>query len=601
MNTADFENMTLDEHLFDQLDFSKIISPEQVILGLKFLKAEQGLVRVDYESISPVMDLTLSNLWMAVRQKLIHPCCPLAESIFESLEWFRASGVRPDRHLVLAFAVELFKKSNSRKKLKWQERMKVSLIPNLLTRHCLQRLGDFIRVESGLLQVSEAALDWESKVDGALESVGTFLRKYRQAFQGKYRRKYYKNAKNHAWALFDAALMAGKQDNHQQAVEYYTSAIGFYPFSWFFNNRGNSNAALGQHREAIEDYDKAIEIDPQYAPLTTTGALRTPPWDSTEAIEDYDKAIEIDPQIAAYYNRGTATPPGRRSRTTTKPSRSTRSMQQAYSNRGNRKAALGQHGEAIEDYDKAIEIDPQYAAAYYNRGTAVRRPGTAPRGDRGLRQSHRDRPAVCSRLLQPGHCSTPPWDSTARRSRTTTKPSRSTRSMQPLTTTGALRTPPWDSTARRSRTTTKPSRSTRSMQQAYSNRGNSKAALGQHGEAIEDYDKAIEIDPQYAAAYSNRGNCSTPPWDSTARRSRTTTKPSRSTRSMQPLTTTGASAVRRPGTARRGDRGLRQSHRDRPAVCKCLLQQGLCVCPDGRFPIFLSLAGNCHSNGSQIY
>ncbi len=31
---------------------------------------------------------------------------------------------------------------------------------------------------------------------------------------------------------------------------------------------------------------------------------------------------------------------------------------------------LDQSEKAIEDYDKAIEIDPQYAEAYYNRGSA---------------------------------------------------------------------------------------------------------------------------------------------------------------------------------------------------------------------------------------
>ena len=59
------------------------------------------------------------------------------------------------------------------------------------------------------------------------------------------------------------------------------------------------------------------------------------------AITDYDKAIEINPQDAG-----------------------------AYSNRGSAKDDLGDYQGAIVDYDKAIEINPQYASAYLNRGIA---------------------------------------------------------------------------------------------------------------------------------------------------------------------------------------------------------------------------------------
>ncbi len=60
-----------------------------------------------------------------------------------------------------------------------------------------------------------------------------------------------------------------------------------------------------------------------------------------EAINDYNKVIELNPKDAiAYYTRGNA------------------------------KLALGRHQEAIMDYDKAIELNPQFAIAYYTRGDA---------------------------------------------------------------------------------------------------------------------------------------------------------------------------------------------------------------------------------------
>ena len=57
------------------------------------------------------------------------------------------------------------------------------------------------------------------------------------------------------------------------------------------------------------------------------------------AIQDYNKAIELDPDNTATYN-----------------------------NRGNAKYALGDYRGAIQDYNKAIELDPDYADAYYNKG-----------------------------------------------------------------------------------------------------------------------------------------------------------------------------------------------------------------------------------------
>ena len=61
------------------------------------------------------------------------------------------------------------------------------------------------------------------------------------------------------------------------------------------------------------------------------------------SIEDYDRAIELDPNVAAaYYNRG-----------------------HSYSD-------LGQYQRAIEDFDKAIELDPNYAEARTHRERALR-------------------------------------------------------------------------------------------------------------------------------------------------------------------------------------------------------------------------------------
>jgi TPR repeat/Tetratricopeptide repeat len=68
--------------------------------------------------------------------------------------------------------------------------------------------------------------------------------------------------------------------------------------------------------------------------------------DLESAIEDYNKALDINPQDA-----------------------------EAYYNRGNAKYNQGDLETAIEDYNKAIDINPKYANAYNNRGDAKSKQG----------------------------------------------------------------------------------------------------------------------------------------------------------------------------------------------------------------------------------
>ena len=77
-----------------------------------------------------------------------------------------------------------------------------------------------------------------------------------------------------------------------------------------------------------------------------------------EAINAYDKALELNPNDAsAFNNRGFA-----------------------YSN-------LGKYRQAILDYDRAIELNPKDADAYYNRGNAYSRLGNSIYANQDLKKA----------------------------------------------------------------------------------------------------------------------------------------------------------------------------------------------------------------------
>ena len=125
------------------------------------------------------------------------------------------------------------------------------------------------------------------------------------------------------------------------------------------------------------------------------------------AVQDCNKAIELDPDYAsAYYNRGIA------------------------------KYGLGDYEGAVQDYSKAIELNPDYANAYYNRAYAKDNLGDYE----GAVQDY-------SKAIElSDDCSS-----------------------------------------------------------AYNNRGVAKHYLGDYKGAIQDYSKAIELDPYDKDAYRNRG------------------------------------------------------------------------------------------------
>jgi tetratricopeptide (TPR) repeat protein len=143
-----------------------------------------------------------------------------------------------------------------------------------------------------------------------------------------------------------------------------------------------------------------------------------------EAVQAYNRAIQLDPRYVAAWN-----------------------------NKGNALSDQGKYGEAIQAYDKAIEIDPQYASAWSNKGNAFKKLGLTAESKEAFDKA--------KELESEG---------------STGKP-------MPETTTVSLR---------------------QMTASDWFDKGLALSSQGKYDEAIQAFDKAIELDPQYANAWYNK-------------------------------------------------------------------------------------------------
>ena len=171
------------------------------------------------------------------------------------------------------------------------------------------------------------------------------------------------------------------------------------------------------------------------------GNVKFKQGDCVGAIVDYDKAIQLKPDYA-----------------------------EAYNNRGLMKHELGEHGAALADLNKAIQLKPNLSVAYNNRGLAKHALGDhfAALADYDKAIQLKDNDAVvyhsqglAKHALGDHFAALADYDK-------------------------AIQLKP-------------------DYAEVYNERGYTRHELGEHEAALADYDKAIQLKPDYANAYNNRG------------------------------------------------------------------------------------------------
>lgn len=217
-----------------------------------------------------------------------------------------------------------------------------------------------------------------------------------------------------AYTLLGQANRKQAKGKNRSAIAKYNSILKLNPdIIIAYSNRGVAKSALGNYVGAIEDYDKSIQLDPDYTSayynrgsakralgekLAKQGKLGKTRQYYQDAIEDHNQVINQDPKRSMAHNsRGwTMYLLGQIEMEEGNESESQKLYQQAISDaneairlqpegdvyrsayfhtRGAAKAALGDHSQAIEDFDESIRLNPKKALLYQDRGIAKKHLG----------------------------------------------------------------------------------------------------------------------------------------------------------------------------------------------------------------------------------
>jgi protein O-mannosyl-transferase len=135
-------------------------------------------------------------------------------------------------------------------------------------------------------------------------------------------------------------MPADVAEKRKEILDAYNTAVKINDsFPNYLLNGAAAKSDFGLRQEALKDYDKAILLNPNFdQALYNRGIMRNENGDYAGAIADYTTSLKVKPTFQTYFNRAVSY------------------------------KAMNRFDEAIADYKKVIEINPEFINAYTNLG-----------------------------------------------------------------------------------------------------------------------------------------------------------------------------------------------------------------------------------------
>lgn len=176
-----------------------------------------------------------------------------------------------------------------------------------------------------------------------------------------------------AWALNRRGELRTNLGEPELALADFETATALDETAWRpVHNRSVTHAQAGRFADAFDDVNRVIELHPTFAKAYSNRAtLYVEAGESELALADYQKALEHDSDlIAAHVGRGRVCHMLGRLDDALKhldeAVKISGNSAQVVCSRADLRADLGHYEQALEDYARAVEIDPAFAHAYRN-------------------------------------------------------------------------------------------------------------------------------------------------------------------------------------------------------------------------------------------
>ncbi|WP_406269324.1 tetratricopeptide repeat protein [Streptomyces sp. NBC_00191] len=176
------------------------------------------------------------------------------------------------------------------------------------------------------------------------------------------------------WILQERGEVHRQLGHHEEAIADCDRVLAMEPDDErALATRAHAKHLLDRNREALADLDRAIELDQEYLwALIRRSEVRQALGDDAGAVADLDRALEVDPESAwAVGERGDVHRQAGRFEEAIEDLDQALRIDPEYAwalgSRAAARAALGHVDQALADYTQALEIDPDYSWALVRR------------------------------------------------------------------------------------------------------------------------------------------------------------------------------------------------------------------------------------------